>query len=378
MHLRVHNGYALIEINKLDESYRKSLSDMVDLEIYRACLLPKDQNSGLTIKLLDENIFNFLDNLQDGDNGEHFLASEERDLIIDRVLEVKVDGAFTSGPEAMLALGQQISSPERASLVNAIDNISLRAIRYAMQLHLSNAMSLSARLYFYNRRPLSPELAQNSIKDPESGLKALQIEKAINDLQLNKDWETRPMPGDYDRVWKAWKRKGEKSGKVEKYKLYISCQYELLPDIIHDILSSLEVSTCYQFKVGKRLVDILRPDYFIAYFKTYAGMIQAAQQLTPILENVEPQGVPFTASLISSGVLSWGIDPPKTKKISGWMTDELSWRIWITNRLATSILNAKQGMEKAEDIANFALERLEAEGINTEQWCQQKYTVTET
>ncbi len=65
MHLKVHNGYALIEINKLDESYRKILSGIFNFEIYRACLLPKDQNSGLTIKRFDKSTFDFLSDIRD-------------------------------------------------------------------------------------------------------------------------------------------------------------------------------------------------------------------------------------------------------------------------------------------------------------------------
>jgi hypothetical protein len=369
MSIRINSGYELKEINKLDEAYRKSLSAVVDVSDYEACLLPKDPSNGLTIKLVDHHTFSFLQNLNEQNDLEH---KSVKHFILDRILEIETEKGFITGPEAIGLLGQYDQNTNNLAL-SYIDKISREAIDYGLQLKIDDALSLSARLYFYNRRPYPPFIAKEHASNTNSGLDFLGIEDAVKQLNHRCNWKTQKLPDEYDVVWKSWKKSGEKSGGIEKYKLYISCLYEEIPILIDGIVKTLSDGDCYQFKLGRRIIDLMRPDYFIVYFKSFEGMRKTANTLMPLLDGTTPHGVPFTCPLNEAGTLSWGIDPPKGGKVSGWMTDDLSWRIWITNRLATSILNAKQSLNDNAAIKNFALQRLEMDGINIQQWCRQKH-----
>jgi hypothetical protein len=66
-------------------------------------------------------------------------------------------------------------------------------------------------------------------------------------------------------------------------------------------------------------------------------------------------------------LLSWGIDPPRQKGALSWQERE-SWRLWITNRLATAILAAKKTQSDGLEPWRFALERLRLENVDTETW----------
>jgi hypothetical protein len=79
------------------------------------------------------------------------------------------------------------------------------------------------------------------------------------------------------------------------------------------------------------------------------------------------QGVPFTAQMTEDGLISRGIDPPPDNALPGWMERE-SWRLWVTNRLATAILAATPERGGGMEPWQFALRRMRLEGVDTATW----------
>ena len=92
-----------------------------------------------------------------------------------------------------------------------------------------------------------------------------------------------------------------------------------------------------------------------------------AAQLSSELAGCPSQGVPFTAELAGSeGLLSWGMDPPRSQHMLEWQERE-SWRLWVTNRLALALVAARRDGGLLEPW-QYALARIELEGIDATTW----------
>jgi len=131
-----------------------------------------------------------------------------------------------------------------------------------------------------------------------------------------------------------------------------------------------------QWKIGADLAGLLRPDKIVAYFPDFDALARAAQILCERLDGLPAHGVPFTAEIGGGGLLSWGMDPPRDEALP-WSGPE-SWRIWLANRLARALLDARAQTGTVEtDPAplnpplapwRFAVERLRLEGVDTDSW----------
>ncbi len=66
-------------------------------------------------------------------------------------------------------------------------------------------------------------------------------------------------------------------------------------------------------------------------------------------------------------MLSWGVDPPDEEQMLPWMGRE-SWRLWVTNRLAVALIAAGTNKEANLEPWQFALRRLQFEGVDTRSW----------
>jgi hypothetical protein len=120
------------------------------------------------------------------------------------------------------------------------------------------------------------------------------------------------------------------------------------------------------FKIGKDIYGLLRPDKIVAYCKSFEELSCLANTLLPEIKEYPAQGVPFTAGFGDTGILSWGTDPPDEVQVSNEINRE-SWRLWVTNRLAVALLAARAATTDLEPW-QFALERMRLEGVNTEKW----------
>jgi hypothetical protein len=121
------------------------------------------------------------------------------------------------------------------------------------------------------------------------------------------------------------------------------------------------------FKIGKGAQGLLRPDKMVAYFSSYEDLAETAKQLEQEMARCPAQGVPFTAELGGDGLLSWGVDPPAEEQVLPWLERE-SWRLWVTNRLAVALIDTSNGNTAKLEPWQFALRRLQLEGVDTHTW----------
>jgi hypothetical protein len=76
------------------------------------------------------------------------------------------------------------------------------------------------------------------------------------------------------------------------------------------------------------------------------------------------QAVPFTGAIDDDGLVSWGMDPPRTERVSFYQGT--SWRHWITDKLAVALIAGRAG--GASSPSRFALQRVALEGIDVNSW----------
>lgn len=377
---RANPDYELVLYDRLSSSQQEYLQDLFKDEDFYGILRPiNSTQTGLGIKsICQKTALLFLTLQQPGtipiylknfylDKTERFIYQ----LVIDNVLQVNNQDKFVSGIEAihLFKFCNQVNSSELLG-VGKISQLSLDALKYAQALAIDDSSKLSARLYFYNRVPITSKLLQLYPSETEIA-EYLQISSYHKLGQIiNRQWqEANSTQG--DDFWRIWKFVDNldslDSYKKAIYKLYISPTFEVLGDIfptLVEIFTDLQVS---QFKVGgKQIAGLLRSDKIIAYFDDFESLKRTADLIISSLPNTPAQGVPFTSELDNNGFLSWGIDPPSQDKLLKWQERE-SWRVWLTNRLATGVLSAKSSNSSLEPW-EFALYRLEGEGVDPKTW----------
>lgn len=287
-------------------------------------------------------------------------------LVFDGVLEIEWNGRFISGPEAHSAIfqGRAIASEDAR-----IAELSRDALQYGQSLHLRDAVALSARLYRYNTLPASPRWRRR-FPTGRAVLDFLHFDAHGESAALGRlGWRRRT--GDTgDDTWMIWNPSGAVFPHEEieaTYKLYVSPQPEAFPYTLERVASQALNAGAFAMKAGSGLTGLLRPDKLVVYFPRYDHLAAAADRLGAELGGVPAHGVPFTSEIALDGLLSWGIDPPQRAQVSGWQGRE-SWRLWVTNRLATALIAAQATDPAHVDPVGFALDRLQLEGIDPGSW----------
>lgn len=285
------------------------------------------------------------------------------ELVLDGVLEIESEGAFVCGSQAAARLYDDESEYVARGL---LARLSLEALRYAQSLDIDDGMKLSARLYFYNRVPVSPRWMEEY-----PSAEAVAAHLGLNDGSLGRfdwDWFVVPSAPPFDG-WVSWQSKSARTPLRAKatYKLYVSPQCDYIKDTFREVVAALPESRARGFKIGRDVYGLLRPDKMVVYFETLEGLHETAEILTRRLGGCPAQGVPFSAQIGDGGLLSWGVDPPAEERSMAGPERE-SWRLWLTNRLATALLTAKRERVPGTEPWRFALERLRLEGVDMETW----------
>jgi hypothetical protein len=282
-------------------------------------------------------------------------------LVLDGLLEVQRGGRFVSGPQALEGSGSKASSQ------GILAQLSERALRYAGGLAIQDASRLAARLYFFNRLPVTARWIQ-AVRQPEDFLGVAPggpLREALGPY-----WRRRGTPSE---GWLMWRRKrGNGAHRASRnrphshYKLYVSPHPDALADAFAALVRHLPQTRATAFKVAQDAFGLLRPDKIIVYFEDFETLSEDAHQLAPALADLPAQGVPFTAQVTPDGMLSWGIDPPRSESAASGPGQ--SWRLWLVSRLAQYVLAARRRPNKTVPAWRFALERLRLEGIDVEGW----------
>lgn len=152
------------------------------------------------------------------------------------------------------------------------------------------------------------------------------------------------------------------------HKLYVSPRPERIAEVFAIVVRVLSEFEGVPFKIANSAAGLLRPDKLVAYFRTREQLGAVANVLRRELAGCDAHGVPFTAALDDSGLLSWGVDPPDSSRALAWLGRE-SWRYWVAHRLGTALAVAKTARTaKAIEPWRFAIERARRHGVDVETW----------
>ena len=283
-------------------------------------------------------------------------------LVLDGVLEVESNGRMVHGAEAFAEI---CTKPAAEAPLSQIAMISRQALQYGQSLPVTDAGELSSRLYSYGRLAMSPQW-RKKYPSEDAVRRCLGVEPdGENARKLDLNWLALP-PDPNNDGWIAWQSRQPRPPAESMYKLYVSPRPDFLRIAFDAMTPMLTAAGAHAFKVGKDLAGILRPDKFVAYFGRFEQVEQAAKAIVEKLPECPAHGVPFTAQL-GSPLVSWGIDPPTEDDAPAWLSRQ-SWRLWVTNRLAVSLLLGKQNATPGMEPWTFAIERLRLEGVDTDTW----------
>jgi hypothetical protein len=377
--LRANPNYEFVLLDNLSHQEQQLLGDTNPDSDWYGILRPRPP-SLLSLKAVDrETALLFLTlqqpNRPPGASGSVSKANHNyalMELVLNDILEIEWEGKFIGGAHAHDLLYE---SSDKSAVRGTIPWLSMQALEYAQALQMNNIQQLSARLYFYNRLPLSPRW-KKKLSSTNAVSEFLQLEAGTpNRRLLDRYWRSIEPPADNDG-WLMWQPRYvsspvEFAGGI--FKLYISPHPEFIPKTLSITIATLAEFGASPFKVGKDVFGLWRTDKLVAYFAQYQELETVALELSGRLEGIKPHGVPFSAELHGDGLLSWGIDPPSREQSRNWRNRE-SWRLWVTNRLATALVSAKDSVTRSSEnieasvAVQFALARLQIEGVDTDTW----------
>ena len=350
-------------LDRLSAEQRAALGDAKDDPTVYGVLFPREP--GLRAKAIDgDTALLYLTLQQPGPLPSYMAASlgaqldaTVRRLVLDGVLEIAHDGGYVSGVDALAVL-EPGAAPDGQEAGGRIVRLSLDALRYAAGLEISDLPTLAGRIYAYNRMALTPAWARR-LPSREAVAEHVGVAPATS------RWTAVGEPGG---VWRAWTRaRANGSGGETTHKLYVSPQPGALPDAMRIAVEVLGDTAASGFKVGADLLGILRPDKLVAYFASFDALAEAVERLRPPLEGLPAHGVPFTAEITRDGLLSWGVDPPRSEHTPG-LTGGESWRVWLAHRLAGAVLAARSAGADAPEPWRYALERIRLDGVDPRTW----------
>jgi hypothetical protein len=93
----------------------------------------------------------------------------------------------------------------------------------------------------------------------------------------------------------------------------------------------------------------------------------AAQVLSGEMQEIRQQGVPFTERQDNVGLISLAMDPPRQTARSVFSTQN-SWRLWVSRKIATAVILAKQSPDYPLSPEQSALWTMQFLGVEPETW----------
>lgn len=371
-HFRAGSEYELVVFDRLAVEEQMLLAELREDAAFYGILRPRE-GSGRTIRAVDRDTALLWLGAQTPGRLPFFVWESEREmplaerrvtqLVLDGVLEIELDGAYVSGARALDILPKR----NAGAATGRLRALSHEALRYAEALDLENPDELASRLYSYGGVPLSPAWTRR-LQNTEDVLAFLGV---ISGTPLHDCLTTRftRAPDKDDVSWISWSKASRRTpGPGDPvYKMYVSPTPEDLPQTFCEVVDVLAEHDHLQFKVGGSALGLLRADKLVVYFENVESLQRAANALVSRLGSVSPQGVPFSAEIGLSGLLSWGMDPPRTARVLAWQGYD-SWRLWVVRRLASAMIAAQH--ESASDVApgRYAMERLHLDGVDVDGW----------
>ena len=282
------------------------------------------------------------------------------DLVLDGILEIESGDGFVSGADALPILCPRQCETEIAQL-------SRDALLHAQDLETTESHALTLALYFYNRIPLST-FWKTRFASRETILAHVGADRGPLRALLEREWFA--ASAEESPYWLSWSSRSSlpHDPNAVTYKLYVSPRPERIRDAFEVVARVLSEFAGTAFKIGDSAAGLLRPDKIVAYFVSREQLSDAADVFKRELAGCDAHGVPFTAGLDDTGLLSWGVDPPSNDRALSWLSRD-SWRLWVAQRLGAAMSVAKLARSaNAVEPWRFAVERARRHGIDVETW----------
>lgn len=241
--------------------------------------------------------------------------------------------------------------------MSAIARLSRLALVHAHHFSGEGAAAVARRLYAFNRLPPSPGF-RGAFPDEESLRHAL-LAGAGDGVAFPVSWQPVRYPSG-SPSWLAWRNDAYANRMRPAFKLYVSPSPASVPRAFEVLVAS--APNARALKVGRRLHDWHRPDKLVAYFERFSEMMDVAEAVAERLEDAPAQGVPFTAAVDPAGLVSWAVEPATPAP------GQLSWRRWLSNRLAQALVRAAAAEGSRNTAVHAALADVAGDGVDTESW----------
>ncbi|HKV09009.1 MAG TPA: hypothetical protein VJ725_12775, partial [Thermoanaerobaculia bacterium] len=276
---RANPAYELVLFDRLEPAVREALADLPQDPDFYGVLRPRD-GAVLSVKSVDRETALLLLTLREpgllpayfervaGVEAERVVAR----LVADSILEIEAAAGFVSGAGAFDLFWER-EGAERGG--GRLAELSREALRYGQELDVQDPLRLSARLYAYNRRPLTPAwkrvLPDAAAVERHLGIGPGGPHRRLLDSAWASMGET--------NGWLSWRSRGKEAGgggAGATWKLYVSPEPEALAGGFGRILEALAAARAPQFKIGKDAPGLLRPDKIVAYFPDFDTLARAA------------------------------------------------------------------------------------------------------
>jgi hypothetical protein len=368
---RAGADYDLVVFDRLPPEEQALLAELREEPDFYGILRPRE-GSARTIRAVDrDTALLWLGAREPGplpffvwDGGVEPAVAERRvaRLVLDGVLEIQLDGAFVSGPRALPILPRR-----EAGRTGRLGALSRDALRYGASLRLSEPDELAARLYGFGAVPVSPTWSRRLAGSDD----VLRFLGAGPGTALHRRLATRfTREAEPEAAsWLSWSRPARRSPGPNDpmYKLYLSPRPDDLPEAFTRLVDVLLEHDHLQFKVGAGALGVLRPDKLVVYVESREALQPLAEALAERLASLAPQGVPFSAEIAGDGLLSWGMDPPRSARLLAWQGYD-SWRLWMVRRLASAMIAAQRDATEDDEVCRHAVERLRLDGVDVDDW----------
>ena len=266
----------------------------------------------------------------------------------------RADSPPADGPVGVVA-----DSP-RCARLTALAN---RALALAVHQPDASPAALAQTLYVYNRVPATPAWL-------DCWPDATAVSRLVDGfLPLGKGPAPVVLatPG-----WLQWQPAPDRRRRTRRFKIYVSPRPEALRDMLAAVVPLIARHGAPAFKLAADGYGLLRADKCVIYVDDRTDLSRLITEATDALDGCPAQGVPFTASVNGTALLTWGVDPTT----HDGNRDRSSWRVWLTAALGAAISTGRGRSLATDDVIAFARGTLEHAGVDTTRWAPRPALVT--
>jgi hypothetical protein len=287
-----------------------------------------------------------------------------RTLVLDGVLELQGRRPPRTGPGTWARLCDRPTGAGDGG--GALHRLSVDAVRHGAAFVALEPAQLTARLYFFNRRPATPAWRYR-LPTVATVQGFLGLDRAMATPAMREAWRRASRNDPRETGWVFFRSTRRRRAGAPRYKVYASPGIDRVPDLVARLPDLLDDEVVDAFKVGAHLYALLRPDKFVLYCSSLDAVHAVGRRLVDGLAGMEAHGVPFTAPLAADGLVSWGADPPPGYH-AGSTRERNSWRLWVASLLADALAGAAATPGLGLPPPDYAMLRLAEDGVGLPGW----------